>query len=114
MDKFYWRKYREEHRDHLNELSRKRYQANKEKYRLEQSERYEKTKRKPDNKLTIYYEDSVSIQNALAYVMAVVNMGRVSKDNTCFCYVTTFKDDRVCFADVTRKGNDTFSIKNKE
>ena len=54
------------------------------------------------------------IKEALRYVEAVVNEGRISAEEKQFCYVTIFKDDTIVYADQTKTGTDTFKIRKRE
>lgn len=39
-----------------------------------------------------------------------MRMGRISGNNTSFCYCTRFKDDVVALADTTKTGTDKFYV----
>lgn len=66
------------------------------------------------SRLIINYDDDISTSNALHYIKAVVDLGRISGEGSCYCYATTFKDGAVVFAETTKKGTDTFRIQLKE
>lgn len=49
--------------------------------------------------------------DVLSAIQQVISNGRVSKDNTCYCYLTTFRYPAVMIsAELTRTGNDKFTI----
>ena len=60
-------------------------------------------------RIIINYED-VDELDALAYVERVIVRGRVSGGGKIYCYATTFADGMVVYADLTRKGSDTFRV----
>jgi len=66
------------------------------------------------SRLIINYDDDIPTSNALHYVKAVVDLSRISGEGGCYCYVTTFNDGTVVFAETTKKGTDTFRIQLKE
>ena len=49
------------------------------------------------------------MQDILPYVQSVINMGRVSGNETSYCYVSKFKDD-VMVAAEKNKASDTFIV----
>ena len=51
--------------------------------------------------------------DALAYVERVIVMGRISGEGKIFCYATSFDDGTVVYADLTRKGSDTFRVERR-
>lgn len=66
-------------------------------------------------KIIINYDDNITEKDALLYTIAVVNNGRMSGyNNESYCYCTTFKDDTVVLADVTKSGTDKFTVRGKE
>lgn len=51
--------------------------------------------------------------DALKYFCDVMIMGRLStkyKKNDCYCYVTSFNDGKVVFADITKNGTDILTL----
>lgn len=60
------------------------------------------------NRLIINYED-VSIEDAIFYVQAVIRNGKLSKNNTQYCYATVFTNVAV-YADVTKTGSYKFRV----
>lgn len=66
-------------------------------------------------KIIINYSDNIPTLDALSYVCAVVNQGRMSGLNKeSYCYSTLFKDDTLVLSDVTKTGTDKFIIRDKE
>lgn len=65
-------------------------------------------------RLIINYDDDIPTPNALHYVRTVVDLGRISRDGDCYCYVTSFNDGTRVFAEVTKMGTDTFRVKKSE
>lgn len=61
------------------------------------------------SKLIINYED-VNIEDAISHVEAVIRNGKVSKNNTQYCYATVFKNNLVVYADVTKTGSHKFMV----
>ena len=60
-------------------------------------------------KIIIRY-DGVSDIDALMYVRQVVKKGRISNNNTQYCYCTMFNDAAEVYADRTKSGTDTFGV----
>lgn len=58
----------------------------------------------------IIYANGVTDQQAFTYVHSVVIDGLVSKDNTCYCYITTFTNGVVVQAELTKTGTHTFRV----
>ena len=61
-------------------------------------------------KIIITYE-GVSDADALIYVEKVVNKGRISKNETQYCYFTMFNNEAEVYADRTKVGTDTFLVR---
>lgn len=61
-------------------------------------------------RIIINHKDDITPYDATLYVNEVMKMGRVSKDNTSFCFCTRFKDETIVIADTTKTGTDTFLI----
>lgn len=61
-------------------------------------------------KMIIRYK-GVSPCTALDRVESVILHGRVSKNDSCYAYITTFSDGTVVYADRTPKGTDTFRVR---
>ena len=61
-------------------------------------------------RLRVKIEDEIDPLFALSCVDAVIGKGRISKNNTQYCYVTTFRNGVVVCASRTRKGTDTFFV----
>ena len=61
-------------------------------------------------RIIINHSNDITPYDATLYVNAVIEMGRVSKDNTSFCFCTRFKDDVVALADTTKAGTDKFYV----
>lgn len=66
------------------------------------------------SRLIINYDDDIPTPNALHYVKTVVDLDRISGSGDCYCYVTSFKDGTRVFAEVTKKGTDTFRVEKAE
>ena len=60
------------------------------------------------NKLIINSE--LSDFQAAYYVLQVIKQGKISKDNTQYCYVTRFTNGVTVYSDVTQKGTPTFRV----
>lgn len=56
--------------------------------------------------------DGISEIVALARVARVVENGRISKSayGNCFTFVTTFSDNTIVYAELTRTGSDKFIV----
>jgi hypothetical protein len=66
------------------------------------------------SRIIINYDDDIPDKNAIHYVDVVMSMGRCSGLNDeSYCYVSTFKDGTVVFADTTKTGTDVFKISNE-
>ena len=61
-------------------------------------------------KLIINYEDDISTDTAINLVKSVIEMGRISKQEKCFCSLSLFKNKLMVLADISAKGTDTFKI----
>ena len=61
------------------------------------------------NRLIINYEN-ISIEDAISYTEAVIHNGKISNNNTQYCYATVFKDNVVVYAYVTKTGNYAFTV----
>lgn len=58
--------------------------------------------------IIIHKPDFISDYDALRHVLAVIKGGRVSDEGKCYCYVTTFYDGVIVFAD--KKKADIFNV----
>lgn len=67
-------------------------------------------------RIIINYDDSISGEDAIRRVVAVMHGGRVSKhlDKDCYCLASTFPDGSVALASLTRNGNDVFTVYRKK
>lgn len=61
-------------------------------------------------RMIINYSDDIPTEAVPLYIKAVVDCGRQSGDGKCYCYLSIFKDDTVCEADVTKSGTDVFRL----
>lgn len=61
-------------------------------------------------KLIINYEDDISTDTAINLVKSVIEMGRISEHEKCFCSLTLFKNKLIVLADISAKGTDIFKI----
>lgn len=63
------------------------------------------------SKITITY-DGMSDIEALSYVSSVIKQGKISNENTQYCYITKFRTDKghTVYADKTKTGTFTFNI----
>jgi hypothetical protein len=63
-------------------------------------------------KIIITFDDEVLDIEAVLAVESVIEQGRISenKNGPCYCFVTTFKNGGVSYADRTKSGTDTFRI----
>lgn len=61
--------------------------------------------------IIIHKADDITDYDALLHVQAVIRGGRVSKDGKSYCYVTTFHDGIIVYAD--KKKADIFTVKRK-
>lgn len=61
-------------------------------------------------KIIIHYED-VPVEEALIYVQAVVRKGRVSNNDTQYCYFVMFHNDAEVYTGRTAKGTDVFTVR---
>ena len=63
------------------------------------------------NKVLLYVQEDIPLLTALERVSEVIKEGRISKNGTCFCYITKFKlDGIVVSAETTLAGTDTFRV----
>ena len=64
------------------------------------------------SKIIITNDSSLTEAQVLYRCARVASEGRVSHsvDGPCFCFVTTFCDGSVVYAERTKKGNDTFRV----
>lgn len=63
--------------------------------------------------IKIKFPDEMSEQDALLYLQATIRKGRISKNNTSFCYATQFANGVVIQADRI-KDVDVFTISKNE
>ena len=63
-------------------------------------------------KIIITFDDEVEDIEAILAVESVIKQGRISMSNngTCYCFVTTFANGGMAYADKTKSGTDTFRI----
>ena len=63
-------------------------------------------------KIIITFDDEVEDIEAIFAVESVVKQGRISMSNNgaCYCFVTTFANGGMAYADKTKSGTDTFRI----
>lgn len=61
-------------------------------------------------RIIINHSDDITPYDATLYVSAIIEMGRVSKDNTSFCLCTRFSDKTIALADTTKAGTDKFYV----
>lgn len=64
-------------------------------------------------KINITIEDNVDIKTALLCVEHVISLGKISNNNTQYCYATTWTDGTYVLADKTKRGNSTFRVGRK-
>ncbi|MFH1186154.1 MAG: hypothetical protein V1755_14115 [Chloroflexota bacterium] len=65
-------------------------------------------------RITINIDDNITDLDAVHAVMIVVNGGRISKDKTCYCYLTTLRGGVSVAAGLTKAGNDIFTVIEKK
>lgn len=61
-------------------------------------------------RITITIDDDISDGESLDMIRRVVAGGRVSKNGTRYCYLTTWPGGRAAGAELTRTGADTFKV----
>lgn len=61
------------------------------------------------NRLIINYEN-ISIEDAISYTESVIHNGKISNNNTQYCYATRFKNNVMVYAYVTKTGNYAFRV----
>ena len=63
------------------------------------------------SKLIIHNHSRQGDYNALKAVLDVVKNGRISSNENCYCFATSFPSREIrVFADVTKHGTDTFRV----
>lgn len=55
---------------------------------------------------------NVDDSTALTYALKVINQGKISNENTQYCYITRFESGHVVFADKSKVGTYTFRVHN--
>ena len=67
-----------------------------------------------EKKIHITVCDDIPLERAVKYVHDVVRQGRISKNNTMFCYLTLLHDpdthQRVCVQTVDYRKSDCFKV----
>jgi hypothetical protein len=58
--------------------------------------------------IIIHKQEDISDYDALLHVQTVIRDGRISKDGKSYCYVTTFHDGFIVYAD--KKKSDIFTV----
>lgn len=61
-------------------------------------------------KFNITIQDGIDDLLAVTLLEEVIRQGKISNDNTQYCYVTTWTTGHIVYADKTRTGNYTFRI----
>ena len=65
-------------------------------------------------KLIITYDDDINLRDVIELTQTVINIGRISKNETSFCACSVFHlnndEELIVFADQTKKGTDTLKI----
>ena len=61
-------------------------------------------------KIIIQNETDLPMTDAMVYVKHVISHGRISKDETQYCYVTTWPDGVIVYADKNKK-SDRFIVR---
>ena len=61
-------------------------------------------------RVNVQVADDVDLREALDAVVQVVDLGRISSHDRCFCYATTFKSGLAVYASVTKAGSDSFTV----
>jgi hypothetical protein len=64
------------------------------------------------SRIIINIQEGIDPREAVSRVVSVMREGRVSGsgDREQYCYVTTWKSGYIVYADLTRKGHDTFRV----
>lgn len=65
-------------------------------------------------KIHIDIRDNINEETALNRVMQVIKLGRISKDNTMYCYMTAFNDGINVSTNDYRKSDCFIVWKNKD
>jgi hypothetical protein len=67
-----------------------------------------------EKKIHITVYDDIPLERAVGYVRDVVKHGRISKDDTMFCYLTLIHDretnQRVCVQTMDYRKSDCFKV----
>lgn len=61
-------------------------------------------------KIIIHYEN-MPVEEALSYVQGVVKGGRISNNNTQYCYFVMFHNDAEVYTSRTANGTDVFTVR---
>lgn len=61
-------------------------------------------------RLIIHYED-VPVEDVLVYVQAVVRKGRISNNDTQYCYFVMFNNHAEVYTSRTANGTDVFTVR---
>ena len=61
------------------------------------------------NKIIIHHD--IDDLQATYYVMEVIRQGKISEDDTQYCYITTFNNGVAVHADLTKTGTPVFHVK---
>lgn len=61
-------------------------------------------------KITIHNDTKLSDEMVVQHVLEVIKMGKISNNETQYCYATTFKDDVTVFASRTKVGTGVFYV----
>jgi len=65
-------------------------------------------------KIIVHHDEQLTASQALMYAREVTKIGFVSKDDTQFCFVTTFHSGITVFTDKTKTGTHVFRVQGKE
>jgi len=60
----------------------------------------------------IIHCDNVDDVTALSYVLAVIDNGKISNNNTQYSYITSYVSGHVVYADKTKSGTFKFRVHN--
>lgn len=65
------------------------------------------------SKLIVEYSEGIrDVDEAMHYVLKVIDQGRISDDGKCYCYATTFENGVVVYAK-RNKASDKFYVVKK-
>lgn len=65
------------------------------------------------SKLIIYNNTDLDMDEVLPYILSVIRQGRISNDNTQYCYHTVFKDG-ITVTSKLNKSSDTLTVDRDE